>query len=96
VTVTTTDYTLNRRAAGCTLSDCTGCAFTGTVLHPASGSTFTATAPAGITLSAATFYFDKVGRPVSTSDVLITAPIGISVNSETITVEPITGFTHND
>ena len=94
---TATGFTLNRRAVGCTVSNCTSCSFTGTVLHPTNGGPFTSTAPAGVTVSpAASFYFDKVGRPVDNSDNLITTQTVISVNSSSFTVEPITGFTHTN
>lgn len=95
VSVSPTGFTLNRRGAGCTISDCTSCSFTGTVMHPTNGGPFTATAPSGVALSpSTTFYFDKVGRPVNASNSLITVPTTISVNSSSFTVEPITGFTH--
>lgn len=66
------------------------------VRHPSSKSGgFVSTAPAGITVSAATFYYDGFGRPRNvTSGALITSVTTISVGSRAMEIEPETGFTH--
>ena len=66
------------------------------VRHPSSKSGgFVSTAPANITVSAATFYYDGFGRPrdVSTG-APITSVTTVSVGSRTLEIEPETGFTH--
>ena len=66
------------------------------VRHPASKSGgFVSMAPANITVSAATFYYDGFGRPRDViSGALITAVTTIDVGSRTMEIEPQTGFTH--
>ena len=66
------------------------------VRNPASQSGgFVSPAPANITVSAATFYYDGFGRPRDvTSGALITSVTTINVGSRTMEIEPETGFTH--
>ncbi len=90
VVTTTNSYNLKQRATNCTSGN-----FTREV-HISGGDTsgYQGTAPSGITLSVAQFYFDSNGRPRDSSGTLLLTPITISVGSSNITVEPETGYTH--
>lgn len=62
--------------------------FSQAVRHPAGGGSFSNTAPTGIGLGSVTFYFDKIGQPSNGGST-------ITVGSRNITVEAVTGFTHD-
>lgn len=64
-----------------------------TALKQPGGGDFTDTAPDGVSVGTALFYFDKVGRPsdVSSQNLLTTAT-NITVGGRTMTVYPETGF----
>jgi MSHA pilin protein MshC len=58
----------------------------GTPLNNPTGGTFTAAPPAGVTVSAANFSYDRQGRP--------SAGVNISVDALSIAVEAVTGYVH--
>ena len=83
-------YALNARAGGCTSG-----AFTAPVPHPSRPGQFSAAPPAGVAVGpAASWYFDKIGRPRDGAGVLLPAPASVTVGSRTFTVEPETGYVH--
>jgi MSHA pilin protein MshC len=87
VTVDAGGYNLkirNDANAGCLTA--TG-AF-GTFLKNPTGGTFSAAPPSGVTVSAASFTYDRQGRPSGGGNVTIT------VDTQTITIEAVTGYVH--
>ena len=53
--------------------------------------------PASVSVSNASFYFDKIGRPHAVAGsfgTLLTTPLDIAVGSRSLRVEPETGYTH--
>jgi MSHA pilin protein MshC len=71
----------------------------GSGLSPVSrpgGGVFSETAPPGVSVGSAQFYFDGVGRPRDAGGgfgTLLGAPVSVAVGGRTLTVEPETGFT---
>lgn len=83
-------YALNSRAGGCTSG-----AFTAPVPHPSRPGQFSGSPPAGVVVGpAATWYFDKIGRPRDGAGVLLPVPAIVSVGGLTLVVEPETGYVH--
>ncbi|NIR27985.1 MAG: prepilin-type N-terminal cleavage/methylation domain-containing protein [Gammaproteobacteria bacterium] len=89
VSFTAAGYSLVRRDGGCTAG-----AFTVPITHPTAGGNFSGSAPAGIAVTGATFYYDMAGRPRDMSDALLTASTDIGIGGFTLRVEPQTGFAH--
>jgi MSHA pilin protein MshC len=89
-------YALRRRQSGCDATDCGGgCAFTGAVAHPSKPGGFAASAPPGVSVSSADFYFDKIGRPRDASDNLLTGDTDIVIGgTRVLRVAPQTGFAY--
>lgn len=84
-------------------SDCASGTYTRTVPLPGgSGSTFSGTKPAGVSVSVAVtvtpadtspnLYFDQSGRPLKNGNAI--EQFVVTVGSRTITVEPETGYVH--
>lgn len=82
---TASSYALNRDA-NCNTGNPPS--FSQPVRDPAGGGNFSGTAPAGVTMSTATFYFDKIGQPS-------VGGTSISVGSRNIIIEAVTGFAHD-
>lgn len=85
-----TGYSLLQRAA------CTTGAFSLAVTHPGTGNAFAAAPPAAVVIAPdITFYFDNQGRPRSTvTSNLLAAPLATVIGTNTLQVEPYTGFVH--
>ncbi len=67
-----------------------------TAIAQPDGTTFAATAPTSVSVSALDFYFDRIGQPreVSVAAGLITAAsdLDLTIGSRTIQVQPLTGY----
>jgi len=88
VRLTASGYDLDRRAGGCSSG-----AFTTPVNHPSRPGDFSGSAPDGVSIApAATFHFDRVGRPRGAGGVLLASPTSVSVGSIAIVIEHQTGF----
>ena len=90
VDFTATGYTVSRwiGAGGCT--DRTGTLTT--VMRPGGGM-FSTVAPAGVTVSTASFFFDSIGRPRRATDgAILSAPVTITIAATALSVEPETGL----
>lgn len=85
VQFTASSYALNRDA-NCNTGNPPS--FSQPVRDPAGGGNFTASAPSGITMSASTFYFNKIGQPSVNGT-------SINVGTRNIVIEAITGFAHD-
>ncbi len=62
------------------------------------GGSLALAAPASVSISNSSFYFDKIGRPhdaAGSFGALLGAPLDISIGGRTLRVEPETGFTHS-
>lgn len=84
-------------AANISLSQGASSACGGTLVDPATGSSFSKNAPSGVTLSAASFYFDALGKPYDALGNPLATHQSISVSGgvvRTITVEAETGYVH--
>jgi len=63
------------------------------------GTSFTATAPTSVSVSALDFYFDRIGQPrqisAASPPLLITnaADLDVAIGTATIQVQPLTGYT---
>ena len=80
-------YALATRGAGCDSG-----AFATGLPHPARPGDFSAPPPAGVSVGAATFHFDRIGRPRDAGGVLLTTPTVVTLGSRTLRVEPETGY----
>ena len=74
---------------------CSGTTFTQNVNRPSSSASYTETAPGGVAVGSAAFYFDGVGRPYdSATSTLLAAALDISIGSRTLRIEPESGYAH--
>ncbi len=89
VSFSASGYSVTRRDGGCTSGG-----FTVPVTHPTGGGSFTGSAPTGVTVTGATFYYDMAGRPRDMSDALLTTSTDVGIGALTLRIEPETGFAH--
>ncbi|WP_418067324.1 prepilin-type N-terminal cleavage/methylation domain-containing protein [Sedimenticola hydrogenitrophicus] len=88
--ITAAGYQLNQRVT------CNSGAFTTPVRLPGGdGTGYAGSAPGGIALTAASLYFDALGRPHDSADGnLLAAATNIAIGSRSVSVEPQTGYVH--
>lgn len=63
--------------------------------HPKNSGDFSNAVPSGLSVSALDLYFDGTGKPfVTSTESAYSSVTNITIGSNTITLEPETGFTH--